>query len=176
MDPSSGRSVMALQSRARIRVSHLHQCHRVAPPSGGPPVLLFTVVQGHCLPCSWAQVYALLPDQAQLISRHFRFDSQELETYRQLQADPSLRWMDTEFMFQLALDLMVGQIRPLLANNPEYPSVPQQLEDPQLLLLHLSGQFPQLDQLLDQCGEHYLLYRQLQALKGFPKLRSDASR
>jgi hypothetical protein len=84
--------------------------------------------------------------------------------------------MDTEFMFQLALDLMTGQIRPLLASNPEYPSVPQQLEDPQLLLLHLSGQFPQLDQLLDQCGEHYLLHRQLQALKGFPQLRSDASR
>lgn len=111
-----------------------------------------------------------------MISRHFRFDSQELETYRQLQADPSLRWMDTEFMFKLAIDLMVGQIRPLLVCNPEQPSLPQRLEDAQLLLLHLSGQFPQLDQLLDECGEHYLLHRQLQALKAFPKLRSDASR
>ena len=167
---------MAPQSRSRLRVSHLHQCHRFAPPSGCPPALLFTVVQGHCLPCSWAHVYALLPDQPQLISRHFRFDSQELETYRQLQADPSLRWMDTEFMFKLAIDLMVGQIRPLLACNPEPMSVTHRLEDTQLLLLHLNGNFPQLDQLLNQCGEHYLLHRQLQALKAFPQLSSDASR
>jgi len=166
--------VLTPQSRSRIRVSHLHRCHRLVPTSGCPPVLLFTVVQGHCLPCSWAHVYALLPDQPRLISRHFRFDSQELETYRQLQADPTLRWMDTEFMFQLALDLMLGQIRSLFTGNPEHTSVPQQLGDTQLLLLHLNGQFPQLDQLLGQCGEHYLLHRQLQALKAFPKLRSDA--
>ena len=140
-----------------------------------PSVLLFTVVQGNFLPCSWAHVYALLPDLAQLISRSFRFDIQELETYRQLQADPSLRWMDAEFMFQLAIDQMVGQISPLLACNPEHPLALMRQEDAQLLLLHISGQFPKLDHLLDQCGEHYLLYRQLQELKAFPTLRSGSS-
>ena len=168
---------MERQSRTRIRVSHLHRCHRFGSPGGGSAaVLLFTVVQGHSLPCSWAHGYALLPHESQLISRHFRFDSQELETYRQLHADQSLRWMDSEFMFQLALDLMLGQIRPLLACNQEPISVPQRLDDTQLLLLHLNGNFPQLDQLLSHCGEHDLLHRQLQALKAFPQLNSDASR
>lgn len=168
---------MERQSRSRIRVSHLHRCHRFGSPGGGSAaVLLFTVVKGHSLPCSWAHGYALLPHESQLISRHFRFDSQELETYRQLHADQSLRWMDSEFMFQLALDLMLGQIRPLLACNQESISVPQRLDDTQLLLLHLNGNFPQLDQLLSQCGEHDLLHRQLQALKAFPQLSSDASR
>jgi len=168
---------MERQSRTRIRVSHLHRCHRFGSPGGGSAaVLLFTVVQGHSLPCSWAHGYALLPQESQLISRHFRFDSQELETYRQLHAEQSLRWMDSEFMFQLALDLMIGQIRPLLACNQEPISVPQRLDDTQLLLLHLNGNFPQLDQLLSHCGEHDLLHRQLQALKAFPQLNSDASR
>ena len=167
---------MERQSRNRIKVSHLHRCHRLGAPGPSAAVLLFTVVQGHTVPCSWAHGYALVPHESLVISRHFCFDSQELETYRQLHADQSLRWMDSEFMFQLALDLMLGQIRPLLACNPEPMSVTDRLEDTQLLLLHLNGNFPQLDQLLNQCGEHYLLHRQLQALKAFTQLSSDASR
>jgi hypothetical protein len=63
--------------------------------------------------------------------------------------------MDADFMFQLAIDQMVGQISPLLACNPEHPLALQRQENAQLLLLHISGQ--------------------LQELKAFPTLRSDTS-
>ncbi len=133
--------------------------------------MLFTVVQGHSLPCHWAHAYALVPGCDLPISRHFSFDTEELEAYRQLHADQSLRWMDSEFMFQLALDQLLRLVLPLLPSGYEVQT-PQPIDNSQLLRHHINGDLPQLDALLAQCGEHFLLHRQLQALKAFPRLRS----
>ena len=156
-------------SRHGVKVSHLHRCHRIAGVAG-PPVLLFTVVQGHSLPCQWAHAYALIPSCNQHVSRHFCFDSQELEAYRQHHADQSLRWLDSEFMFQLALDQILQLIRPLLPDGTEAAAV-EPIDNGQLLRHHINGDLPQLDILLAACGEHFLLHRQLQDLKAFPLLR-----
>ncbi len=171
MGPASGRQVINRSSRHGVKVSHLHRCHQLDVAAGSAPVLLFTVVQGHSLPCHWAHAYALVPSGNQLISRHFSFDSGELEAYRQLHVDQSLRWMDSEFMFQLALDQILRLVRPLLPSGCEAPT-PQQIDHSQLLRHHINGDLPQLEALLAQCGEHFLLHRQLQDLKAFPRLRS----
>ena len=134
-------------------------------------MLLFTVAQGHSLPCHWAHAYALVPSGNHLISRHFSFDSGELEAYRQLHVDQSLRWMDSEFMFQLALDQILRLVRLLLPSGCDAPT-PQRIDNGQLLRHHINGDLPQLEALLAQCGEHFLLHRQLQDLKAFPRLRS----
>lgn len=136
-------------------------------------MLLFTVVQGHSNPCQWAHAYALVPNIRQPISRHLRFDSEELEAYRQHHVDQSLRWMDSEFMFQLAVDQILAQLLPLLPSRSEPLNLPHQIDHAQLLRLHINGDVPQLDDLLMICGEHYLLHRQLQDLKSFPRLRTD---
>lgn len=133
--------------------------------------MLFTLVQGHSLPCHWAHAYALVPSCDLPISRHFSFDTEELEAYRQLHVDQSLRWMDSEFMFQLALDQILRLVLPLLPTGCD-PQTPQQIDNSQLLRHHINGDLPQLDGLLAECGEHILLHRQLQALKAFPRLRS----
>jgi hypothetical protein len=79
--------------------------------------------------------------------------------------------MDSEFMFQLALDQILRLVRPLLPSDCEAPT-PQQIDHSQLLRHHINGDLPQLEALLAQCGEHFLLHRQLQDLKAFPRLRS----
>ena len=133
---------------------------------------MFTVVQGHSLPCHWAHAYALVPSGNHLISRHFSFDSGELEAYRQLHVDQSLRWMDSEFMFQLALDQILRMVQPLLPSGGDVPT-PQRINNSQLLRHHINGDLPQLKALLAQCGEHFQLHRQLQELMAYPRLRSE---
>ena len=165
--------MISRSSRHRLKVSHLHRYHRLDAAVGPRPVLLFTVVQGHSLPCQWAHAYALVPNIRQPISRHLRFDSEELEAYRQHHVDQSLRWMDSEFMFQLALDQILLQLLPLLPAPTDPLNHPQRIDNGQLLRLHINGDVPQLDDLLSICAEHYLLHRQLQDLKAFPRLRTD---
>ncbi|MEA5413657.1 hypothetical protein [Synechococcus sp. BA-132 BA5] len=159
-------------SRHGVKVSHLQRCHQLDVSPGSAPVLVFTVAQGHSLPCHWAHAYALVPSGNHLISRHFSFDSGELEAYRQLHVDQSLRWMDSEFMFQLALDQILRLVRPLLPSGGDAPT-PQRIDNGQLLRHHINGDLPQLEALLAQCGEHFLLHRQLQDLTAFPRLRSE---
>jgi len=164
--------VINRSSRHGVKVSHLQRCHQLDVSPGSAPVLVFTVAQGHSLPCHWAHAYALVPSGNHLISRHFSFDSGELEAYRQLHVDQSLRWMDSEFMFQLALDQILRLVRPLLPSGGDAPT-PQRIDNGQLLRHHINGDLPQLEALLAQCGEHFLLHRQLQDLTAFPRLRSE---
>jgi hypothetical protein len=135
--------------------------------------LLFTVAQGHSNPCQWAHAYALVPGCEVAISRHFRFESYELENYRQLHIDQSLRWLDTEFMFKLALDQILREVATLISSTPGEPNRVEEIDHGQLLLHHINGDIPLLDSLLEICGEHYLLHRQLQDLKAFPTLHTD---
>jgi hypothetical protein len=160
-------------SRHRLRVSHLHRCHRLNVADGLAPVLLFTVAHGHSAPCHWAHAYALVPGCAMPISRHFCFDCGELETYRQLHVDQSLRWMDTEFMFQLALDQILREVASLISFAPGALNRVEAIDRGQLLRHYINGDIPLLDALLDLCGEHYLLQRQLQDIKAFPTLHTD---
>jgi hypothetical protein len=108
------------------------------------------------------------------ISRHFRFDTLELENYRQLHIDQSLRWMDTEFMFQLALDQILREVATLISGAPGAPNRVEEIDRGQLLLHYINGDIPLLDALIDLCGEHYLLHRQLQDIKAFPTLHTDS--
>lgn len=107
------------------------------------------------------------------ISRHFSFDSFELETYRQLHIDQSLRWLDTEFMFQLALDQILREVATLLSGAPGALNKVEDIDRGQLLRHYLNGDIPHLDALIDLCGEHYLLQFQLQEIKAFPTLHTD---
>lgn len=107
------------------------------------------------------------------ISRHFRFNIDELETYRQLNADQSLRWMDTEFMFQLALEQIVREVALLVPDRAATLANVEPVDAGQLLRYHISGQLPLLDALLALCGEHYLLHHQLQGIQAFPTLQTD---
>jgi hypothetical protein len=108
-----------------------------------------------------------------VISRHFHFESYELENYRQLHMDQSLRWLDTEFMFQLALDQIMREVATLISRTHGEPNRVEEIDHVQLLLLYINGDIPLLDSLLEICGEHYLLHRQLQDLKAFPTLHTD---
>lgn len=101
------------------------------------------------------------------ISRHFSFDSFELETYRQLHIDQSLRWLDTEFMFQLALDQIQREVATLLSCAPGALNKVEDIDRGQLLRHYLNGDIPLLDALIGLCGEHYLLQFQLQEIMGF---------
>ena len=130
-------------------------------------------MQGHSVPCHWAHAYALVPGCTAPISHHFSFNSRELQSYRQLHSDQSLRWMDSEFMFQLGLDRMLRQVTPLMPLTAGDLSLPQQLDHAQLLRHYINGDIPLLDALLDQCGEHFLLHRQLQEIRSFPALHVD---
>ena len=160
-------------SRHHLRVSHLHRCHRIAGAGHWAPILLFTVVQGHKVPCQWAHAYALVAGRELPISRHFRFDSGELESYRQLHTDQLLGWMDSEFMFQLALDQILREVAALVPDHAELLSSIELVDNSQLLRHYINNDIPLLDALLALCGEHYLLHRQLQDIKAFPTLHSD---
>lgn len=131
------------------------------------------MVQGHSTPCHWAHAYALVPGCEMPISRHFRFDSQELEAYRQLHVDQSLRWMNTEFMFQLALDQIVREVVTLLSEAESALNNVEAIDSGQLLRHYINGDIPLLEDLLGLCGEHYLLHRQLQEIMSFPTLHTD---
>ncbi|QVL54210.1 MAG: hypothetical protein KFB97_07990 [Cyanobium sp. M30B3] len=160
-------------SRSRLRISHLHRCLLLDAADGCHPLFVFIVVQGHSVPCHWAHAYALVPGCSAPIGRHFSFNSRELQCYRQLHSDQSLRWMDSEFMFELALDLLLSQVTPLMPRMAGGLSLPQQLDHGQLLRHYINGDIPLLDALLSQCGEHFLLHRQLQEICSFPLLRVD---
>lgn len=138
------------------------------------PCLLFTVVQGHSTPCQWAHAYALVPGASAPLSRHFRFDSRELEVYRQQHADHSLRWMDSEFMFELALDQILRLVIPMLPLEGSGMPTPERIGNAQLLRHQINGDIPLLDALLQHCGEHYLLHRFLLEIRSFPALHTDA--
>jgi hypothetical protein len=133
------------------------------------------VVQGHSTPCHWAHAYALVPGIEKPISRHFRFDSCELEAFRQLHVDHSLRWMDTEFMFQLALDQILRAVAALISESDAAGALNriEAIDSGQLLRHYINGDIPLLEALLGLCGEHYLLHRQLQDIMSFPKLLTD---
>lgn len=162
-------------SRNGVKLSHLHRCHRLTGGSSWGQIFVFTVVQGHSLPCHWAHAYTLWPNGNKPLSRHLSFDCQELEAYRQLHLDQSLRWMDSEFMFQLALDQMQRLISSLLPAEQGALAPVERIDDSQLIRHYINGDLPQLDQLLQACGEHFLLHRQLQALKALPQLRSQTN-
>lgn len=98
---------------------------------------------------------------------------EELEAYRQLHADQSLRWMDADFMFQLALHQIQREIALLLPGDSFDVKRIEPVNAGQLLRYYINGQLPLLDALLDICGEHYLLHRQLQDIKAFPTLHTD---
>lgn len=168
-----GEGIFVPASRSRLKISHLHRCHRLDVAGGAHPLFVFIVVQGHSVPCHWAHGYALVPGSTAPISRHFSFDSRELESYRQRHADQSLRWMDPEFMFELALDQLLRQVTPLMPLITGGLTTPQQIDHAQLLRHYINGDIPLLDALLDQCGEHFLLHRQLQDIRSFPALRAD---
>jgi hypothetical protein len=102
-------------------------------------VLLFTVAQGHSLPCHWAHAYALVPSGNHLISRRFSFDSGELEAYRQLHVDQSLHWRDSESMFQLAV-WSFSWLAPAAVRLRR--SNPQRIDNGQLLRHHINGDLP----------------------------------
>lgn len=131
------------------------------------------MVQGYSTPCLWAHAYALLPGAAAPLSHHVRFDARELEAYRQQHADHSLRWMDSEFMFELALDQILRLVMPLLQRDGIVSSMPERIDDAQLLRHQINGDIPLLDALLQHCGEHYLLHRFLLQIREFPILRTD---
>lgn len=131
------------------------------------------MAQGHSTPCHWAHAYALVPGCEMPISRHFSFDSVELETYRQLHIDQSLRWLDTEFMFQLALDQILREVATLLSVASGALNKVEVIDRGQLLRHYLNGDIPLLDALIGLCGEHYLLQFQLQEIKAFPTLHTD---
>jgi hypothetical protein len=168
-----GIGLIKRSSRHLLRVSHLHRCHRIDTANGLAPIFMFTVVQGHSIPCQWAHAYALLPGCEMPISRHFRFDIEELESYRQLHDDQSLRWLDTEFMFQLSLDQIQRQIAPSVSSTSSAYSNPEAVDESQLLRHYINGDLVLSDALLEMCGEHYLLHRQLQTIKAFPVLHTD---
>jgi hypothetical protein len=172
-DQREAEQITVRPSRHHLRVSHLHRCHRIAGAGPWAPILLFTVVQGHKVPCLWAHAYALVAGRELPISRHFRFDSAELEAYRQLHTDQSLGWMDSEFMFQLSLDQILREVAALAPDHPELLNTIELVDSSQLLRHYINNDIPQLDALLALCGEHYLLHRQLQNIKAFPTLHSD---
>lgn len=160
-------------SRQGLRISHLHRCYGIEAVDGCQPLLLFVVVQGHSNPCHWAHAYALVPGSEAPISRHFRFEIDELEAYRQLHADQSLRWMDTDFMFNLAIDQILREVAALAPAGLVDQSRIERVDNGRLLRYHINGKAPLLDALLAICGEHYLLHRQLQDIKAFPTLHID---
>ena len=131
--------VINRSTRHGVKVSHLQRCHQLDVSPGSAPVLLFTVAQGHSLPCHWAHAYALVPSGNHLISRRFSFDSGELEAYCPLHVDQSLHWRDSESMFQLAV-WSFSWLAPAAVRLRR--SNPQRIDNGQLLRHHINGDLP----------------------------------
>ncbi|MFZ0409501.1 MAG: hypothetical protein WAM11_15540 [Cyanobium sp.] len=70
-----------------------------------------------------------MPSCQQDLSHHFRFDHGELDSCRRSYDDQSLRWMDREFMVQLALDPILRLVRPLLPPSPGGLSSPERIDN-----------------------------------------------
>jgi hypothetical protein len=159
-------------SRSKLRIGHLHRCHRLALRDRRRPGLLFTLAQGHARPCSWAHGYAILPDHPQPFSCHFSFDQSDLQTFRQAHPERSLSWLDSGFMLELALDQLLRRVPGWLPCPADSLGAVDAIDMSSLTLHRLNGDFPQLEALLAQCGEYYLLHQELQAVLAFPRLHS----
>jgi hypothetical protein len=163
---------MERRARTKLRIGHVSLRHRLPFAHMASPALIFTLAQGHMLPCTWAHAFVILPGHAEPFTRHFGFDAPEILQFRQQNPGQSLDWLDSDFMLNLAIQQVLRQIPEWLPCARDELGQPERIDAPTLMLHHLNGDFPQLDSLLKMCGEFYLLYQELLALKQFPALQS----
>ena len=175
--PASGSAgllpVGSRTQRRRIRAGHVHRFHRLRLSSGGT-VLIASVAQGHVVPSTWATAYASLPSQPEPLVRDVRFEPIQLQEYQTAYSRRSLDWLDSRFMLRLALEQCLADLQEhfgaggasggggLLSGEPE------RITSTDLHVLRVQGALPHLQQLMERCREHLMLFQELRQVHDLP--------
>jgi len=150
----------------KLRVGHRHRFYRLPHPSN-LPIIIACVAHANVKPCRWGASYVSPPNQTDVIVQHLSFDQTALESYRLIYNRRSLDWLDSTFMLRLSLDRAV---RKLIESGLEITSEPLRISLLDLHILRVNGCLPQLDNLLEACRDHLLLYQELREVRDMPPL------
>ncbi len=177
--PASGSAgLLPVGSRAqrrRIRAGHVHRFHRLRLTSGGT-VLIASVAQGHVLPSTWATAYASLPGQPDPLVRDVRFEAIQLQEYQEAYSRRSLEWLDSRFMLRLALEQCLADLQEHFragaavggSGGSLFSGEPERISSTDLHVLRVQGALPHLQQLMEHCREHLLLFQELRQVHDLP--------
>ena len=168
---SSGLPPITSKSRRRlIKAGNVHGFHRLRL-SGGGTVLIATVAQGHVVPSTWATAYACLPDSPQLLVKEIHFDPFRLDEYMQTYNLRTLEWLDSRFMLKLALEQCLMDIGSHLKETQGADSIvakPEPIDRIDLHVMRAQGALPYLQQLMERCRDHLLLFQDLRLVHDLP--------
>ena len=168
---SSGLPPITSKSRRRlVKAGHVHCFYRLRLIGGGT-VLIATVAQGHVVPSTWASAYACLPDSPQLLVRDVHFETFRLDEYRQTYNLRSLEWLDSRFMLKLALEQCLMDIGRHLKETQGAESIlpnPEPIDSIDLHVMRAQGALPYLQQLMEGCRDHLLLFQDLRLVHDLP--------
>ena len=158
-------------TRSKLRIGHEHRCHGFNIIDIEAPALVFVVAQAYTKPCNWSHAYIIIPGETEPQSKHFSFDPIQLYDYSNVCSQTPVNKIDAEFMLQLACNQARRHIQQALHLPTSRIGAPILFSKTEVALQFLSGDLPQLNRLIEICGEHYLLYRELQDIQNLPLLK-----